>query len=146
MKLALKELRKRAGLTQRELAKRLNVDWRTYGSWERQERMLSLSQACDIADELNCTLDELIGREVTPEMRRNSKEAQALLDAREVLEQAIKASGYENLGDVSHAAETEADDSFIDKEGDVLSDGNCSSKGKSMVDFMYESSNEEGAA
>lgn len=63
MKLALKELRKRAGLTQRELADRLDVDWRTYGSWERQERMISLVQACEIADELRCTLDELAGRE-----------------------------------------------------------------------------------
>lgn len=146
-KLQLKSLRKAAGIkTQKEMADRLGIPERRYASWEREEVGINLEQACEIADVLNCTLDELIGREITPEMRKNSREAQALLDAREVLEQAIRASGYENLGDDPYTDEAEADDSFIDKEDDVLSDGNCSSKGKSMVDLIFESSNGEGAA
>ena len=61
MKLMLKELRKQAGYSQKELAEKLGVDWRTYGSWERQERALNLKQACSICNALDCTPHDLVG-------------------------------------------------------------------------------------
>ena len=61
MKLMLKELRKQAGYSQKELAEKLGVDWRTYGSWERQERALNLKQACSICNALSCTPNDLVG-------------------------------------------------------------------------------------
>ena len=61
MRLMLKELRKRAGYSQKELADRLGVDWRTYGSWEREERALSLKQAAAICNALHCTPNDLVG-------------------------------------------------------------------------------------
>ena len=66
MELQLKKLRMRAGLNQREMAQKLGVDWRTYGSWERGERMINLSQACQCADILDCTVDEIAGRDTPP--------------------------------------------------------------------------------
>lgn len=61
--LQLKSLRKRAGFrTQCDLARRLNVNPRTYASWEREEVGLSLNDARRVADALDCSLDELAGR------------------------------------------------------------------------------------
>lgn len=63
MNLQLKQLRKRAGYKkQSDFARALGVKERTYASWEREEVGLSMSQACDIADFLGCSLDELAGR------------------------------------------------------------------------------------
>lgn len=63
-KLQLKRLRKAAGIkTQADMAALLNVPERRYASWERGEVGINLEQACDIADVLECTLDELAGRE-----------------------------------------------------------------------------------
>ena len=61
--LQLQELRKRSGLKQKEMAKLLGVDVRTYGAWERKESMLSLEQAYNCALVLGCTIDEIAGYE-----------------------------------------------------------------------------------
>jgi transcriptional regulator with XRE-family HTH domain len=58
----LAELRKRAGLKQGELARMVGTNSRTYGAWERNENEMSLAQACALADALDCSLDELVGR------------------------------------------------------------------------------------
>ena len=42
MKLMIKELRIAAGLTQQELANALSIPQRTHGSYEREERTLTL--------------------------------------------------------------------------------------------------------
>lgn len=63
MDLQLKRLRKAAGFkTQKDFADRLGIPERTYGSWERREVSMSFPQACECADILDCTLDELAGR------------------------------------------------------------------------------------
>lgn len=62
MEIQLKEMRKKRGLKQKELAEKLGVDWRTYGSWERGERMINLEQACNCAVLLGCSIDEIAGR------------------------------------------------------------------------------------
>lgn len=69
MNFKLKELRKKAGYKNRKpfvdaLGDGYTV--RKIVSWENGERMPSLEQACYLADFLNCTLDELAGREVPP--------------------------------------------------------------------------------
>ncbi len=62
--LQLKKLRKKAGYkSQSEMAEALKIPERRYASWERQEVGLNLEQACMVADVLDCTLDELAGRE-----------------------------------------------------------------------------------
>lgn len=69
MNLQLKYLRKKAGYRNRaDFVAALGDSYtvRKITSWENGERMLSLEQACDIADLLDCTLDELAGREWSP--------------------------------------------------------------------------------
>lgn len=61
--LQLKRLRYQAGFnTQADLAAALDMNPRTYASWEREEVGLSLKDAGHLADVLGCSLDELSGR------------------------------------------------------------------------------------
>lgn len=67
MDIRLKSLRKSAGFkNRRQFSDALGDGYteRQIASWETGERMLSLEQACDIADLLDCTLDELAGRDL----------------------------------------------------------------------------------
>lgn len=69
MNIQLKAIRKRAGFKNRQefvdaLGDSYNV--RKITSWENGERMPSLEQACELADFLHCTLDELAGRDYSP--------------------------------------------------------------------------------
>jgi transcriptional regulator with XRE-family HTH domain len=63
MNLQLKQLRTMAKLTQPQLAEKAGVNLRTYQSWEREDASISLEGACLIADVLECSLDEIAGRE-----------------------------------------------------------------------------------
>ena len=62
MQLYLKEMRKRSGMTQGEVADAVGVKIATYRTWERGTRTMSFPQAIDCARVLGCTLDELAGR------------------------------------------------------------------------------------
>lgn len=62
MDLKLREYRKNAGLKQWQMAEALDVKLPTYRTWENQSRKLSLERACECADLLECTVDELAGR------------------------------------------------------------------------------------
>lgn len=63
MALKLRQIRNKRGLEQKEVADQLGISVRRYGSWEREERNLNLKDAAMIADVLECTLDELAGRD-----------------------------------------------------------------------------------
>jgi transcriptional regulator with XRE-family HTH domain len=58
----LQKLRKAAGLSQSQLAKAARVPVTTLQGWERARRMPRLEAAMKLADALNVTLDELVGR------------------------------------------------------------------------------------
>ena len=63
MDLQLKKLREEAGFSsQSEFADKIGVERRTYASWERGDRMMSLAQACMVADALGCSVDSIAGR------------------------------------------------------------------------------------
>ena len=65
MEVMLKKLRKElTNYTQAQMAEQVGVKARTYESWERNQAMLSLAQACACADVLGCTVDEIAGRPV----------------------------------------------------------------------------------
>lgn len=67
MKLQLMRLRKEAGFRSRdEFSAALGVNPLTYKGWETGRTRLKLEDACDIADLLHCTLDELAGRDFSP--------------------------------------------------------------------------------
>lgn len=63
MNLQMKRIREAKGLSQQYVASKINVPVRRYGSWEREERKVNFEDACRIADVLECSLDELAGRE-----------------------------------------------------------------------------------
>lgn len=67
MDLQLMRLRKKAGYKNRDdFAAALGVNPLTYKGWETGRTRLKLDDACDIADLLDCTLDELAGRDFQP--------------------------------------------------------------------------------
>lgn len=77
MEIHLQEMRKRAGLKQAEIAKRLDVKVLTYGPWERGGAMMSLEQAYNCAVFLDCSIDEIAGMPVLgPSEFRDPRDAE----------------------------------------------------------------------
>lgn len=58
----IKQARKKAGLSQKELAEKLNMNLRTYGSYERGERDVSTAVLLKLCKALNISSDYLLGR------------------------------------------------------------------------------------
>lgn len=63
MELRLREIRKSRNMTQTQLGKEVGVSMRVVSGWERNETDISLIDAARVADVLECTLDELVGRD-----------------------------------------------------------------------------------
>lgn len=59
----IKELRQAAGLTQAELAAKINVNQTAVSQWERGSVLPGCDKLPDLANVLNCTIDALFGRE-----------------------------------------------------------------------------------
>ena len=58
----LKELREEIGLTQKELAERLNIGYTTYNAYEKGTNEPNINIIIRLADFFNVTIDELFGR------------------------------------------------------------------------------------
>ena len=58
----LKDLRRKKGLTQADLAVKLGVTQSLVAMWERGAVMSSAAKLPEIADMLGCTIDQLYGR------------------------------------------------------------------------------------
>lgn len=69
----LKDSRVKAGLSQKELAKKLDMNLRTYGSYERGERDLSTAILLKICKALSVSSDYLLGREVSISCENNNQ-------------------------------------------------------------------------
>lgn len=61
--MSFESARKKAGLTQKELAEKLGVDQSAVSFWETGKRAPRGAKLLRLADVLNCTIDELFGRE-----------------------------------------------------------------------------------
>ena len=57
----LKELRKRAGITQQELSERLGISQQSIYYYEKDQRDIKASMLISMASALNCTVSELLG-------------------------------------------------------------------------------------
>ena len=55
-----KDMRKKAGLTQVELAKKLGIVQSAISAWESGEKYPRASKLAEIAAALNCTVDDLL--------------------------------------------------------------------------------------
>lgn len=62
MQYKLKECRKKANLTQTQVAEELNTAQFQIHKWETGKQEISLARAIDLADLYHVTLDELAGR------------------------------------------------------------------------------------
>lgn len=62
----LKELRKKANLTQKEMGEILGVNQRTYSNYELGDRDMSPETLIKLADFYNVTIDYLLGRTDEP--------------------------------------------------------------------------------
>jgi len=62
----LKSERNKRGLSQKELAERLEMNLRTYASYERGERDISTAVLLKICNTLNISSDILLGNNITP--------------------------------------------------------------------------------
>lgn len=61
MELRLKELRKKAGYTQKQLAEALGADLKTVGNWERGKTIMSIEQIWNCALILGCSPNDICG-------------------------------------------------------------------------------------
>ena len=59
----IRELRERKGMTQAELAKAVNVSKATACQWESGLRRPSLVNLLALANVLECTIDDIVGRD-----------------------------------------------------------------------------------
>ena len=57
--MTIKELRTKKGLTQSEMAECLNVSKRTYMRWESKPHRISITNAIEIAEILNVSIDDI---------------------------------------------------------------------------------------
>ena len=90
MYLYLKEIRKRKGMSQGDLAREIGTTVRVVGSWERQDTSLPLEDACKLCNVLGCTPNDLCGMEsVNPSL---SKREYSLLENYRVSDPASKTS------------------------------------------------------
>jgi transcriptional regulator with XRE-family HTH domain len=58
----VREKRLAKGFTLTQLADKLHVSFSTISLWENNKRTPNIYYACDLADVLGCSLDELCGR------------------------------------------------------------------------------------
>lgn len=75
MKNDLKAIRRRAGLTQQEMAEKLGVKVATYGTWERGTTIMNVEQLISCADILDCSTDAILCHEM-PEVFIDWREAE----------------------------------------------------------------------
>ena len=58
--ICIKQIRKSKNLSQQELADKLGIDRSTLSKYELEERLPNIYALCDIADELDVSLDDLV--------------------------------------------------------------------------------------
>lgn len=130
MELQLKKFRKAAKLNQQQMADKLGVLKRTYGSWERQEVEMSLKQAFECAVILGCSIDDLVG--YTPPIESR------LPDPKEFLEEYSKSDEAKEIEN-RHRKEISSMILAGDKNEQLYKD-----PGQEELIGYYESMNDEG--
>lgn len=73
----IQEYRKKAGLTQRDLADRLYVTYQAVSRWENDDAEPSIDTLKKICGILNCPIEKLLGMEQQTEAKEDEKEKEA---------------------------------------------------------------------
>ena len=80
MKCKIREFRKEAGISQKQLAEVVGVSMRTVGSWERGESFPDAEQLWEVCAALNAAPNDILGwwddhpRESPPDLTRDERE------------------------------------------------------------------------
>lgn len=94
----IQKLRRSRGYTQEEMANALGVTKRCYGAWERGERDFTLEDAWAMADVLDCTLDEIAGREIPEHVEPEyPSDVKLLMDAYDALDEDAQEAAVASL-------------------------------------------------
>lgn len=107
MELRLREIRKLRNKTQSDIGNAVGVSMRVVSGWERKETEITLVDAARVADVLECTLDELAGRDFHPEA---SSVAPKLTDEEREILDAYNAVDAPARRRIARAAQGELDD------------------------------------
>lgn len=102
--LRLRQLRKAAGLTQGELARKVGVTDRILGSWERGESAISLCDAYRCALALGCTVNDLCGWDGGRPPGEAARASPPPDPAREALREAWEAAGEQGRAAIGAVA------------------------------------------
>lgn len=96
---AIKKMRKRAKLSQQDVADALGIKTGRYGDWERETTMINLRDAIRLADLFRCSLDELAGVDIGDMATLTANEGE-LIDA-------YRASDERGRGNILSTAQRE---------------------------------------
>lgn len=77
----LKEMRIRAGVTQKQAAEALGVTVQSISGYERGKREINFFDAIKLADLYGCTLDELAGRQFPKDADELTSDERHVIDA-----------------------------------------------------------------
>jgi transcriptional regulator with XRE-family HTH domain len=77
---SVRRLRREKGLTQEQLAARLNVSYQTVSNWERDENWPDLSMLCVLAGFFGVKADDLLGMDKAENERRIQEILDSLAD------------------------------------------------------------------
>lgn len=115
MRTRLAELRKLNGYTQQQMANELGIPLGTYRGWEYGQTMFNIEQAWEIADVLDCTLDELAGREAPePYDQDMLSDRQRLLEAYDSLDDFDKEAATASVMGIAAARNHEQRMTLVD--------------------------------
>lgn len=81
MELNIRAMRKRAGMTQADLAAAMGVNLSTIGNWEREITIPDVEQIWNCAVALGCTPNDLLGWEPREGMEEMTLDERDVLDA-----------------------------------------------------------------
>ncbi len=119
--------RKALGITQMELADKLGISYQAVSNWERGQTAPDISKLGEIAEILNCSIDELLGSQRTAEVIKQVEEQvenpditpAELADVAPILkpEQVDKAFGsvFSKLGDLGKSISNKINEAFDGK-------------------------------
>lgn len=134
----LKNERNKKGLSQKELADLLDMNLRTYGSYERGERDISTSVLLNICRTLNISSDALLGNDVT---ENDSDELSCLMEKYDNIKP-VKLKRFPMLGEIACGKPVFADEDrehYVMADMDISADFCLTAKGDSMINArIYE--------
>lgn len=128
----LKAARTDAGLSQKELAQMLNMNLRTYGSYERGERDISTAVLLNICTTLKISSDYLLGRQTSEE---NEETTDELIEKYDNIHP-VRLKKFPMLGNIACGEPIFADEdreSFVIADTEIKADFCLRASGDSMI-------------